>query len=183
MEGAKTLSPAQAFYLLRHLITLDFEVRSAFQQNGFLCSAVDEQLHTPGSKFLPTFCSNPWKLPEILRARAPQQIIQQANGRTAQVYRFEERIGTDQIIALDETNRQETHRIIRNGLPVRAIHARALPLTNSLVLILSLEGNWITAFPGTYAPPLPQNGMSEALYQEATDFWEKHAFVVEDPVP
>ena len=167
----------QAFYLLKHFTEIDSATKSLFLANGYEQEAITQQLQTIGSKFYNSFSKSPFDLVEQVKGVQPIQIIIQSNGRIAQVYQFDQEIGTEQVIEKEKVNQNQIIQLKRNGNLIEAIQLRELPKTTQLVVVKSKEDAWITAFPGKYAPAFPSNWMSEEEYQIATNFWQQHVFI------
>ncbi len=167
----------QAFYLLKHFTEIDSATKSLFLAHGFKEDATSQQLQTIGSKFFNSFCQSPFDLEAQLENVQPIQKIIQSNGRIAQVYQFDQEIGTEQVIEKEKVNQNQIIQLKRNGNLIEAIQLRELPKTTQLVVVKSKEDAWITAFPGKYAPAFPSDWMSEEEYQIATNFWQQHVFI------
>jgi len=45
------------------------------------------------------------------------------------------------------------------------------------LVVISDGLNVITAYPGTYGPPLPIDTMDAALFEQCSRFWEEHVFI------
>ncbi len=167
----------QAFYLLKHFTELDSDAHGLFLAHGFKEAEITQQLQTIGSKFYNSFCTSPFNLEEQLKRVKPIEKIIQSNGRTAQVYQFDQEIGTEQVIEKEKVNQEEIIQLERNGNLIEAAQIQVLPNTNQLVVVKTKEDAWITAFPGKYAPAFPSDWMSEEEYQIATNFWQQHVFI------
>jgi hypothetical protein len=177
METAKSMTLEQAFYLLKHFTEIDSDAHGLFLAHGYKEAAITQQLQTIGSKFYNTFCTSPFNLEEQLKRVKPIEKIIQSNGRTAQVYQFDQEIGTEQVIEKEKVNQEEIVQLERNGNLIEAVLLQVLPYTNQLVVVKSKDDAWITAFPGKYAPAFPSDWMSEEEYQIATNFWQQHVFI------
>jgi hypothetical protein len=57
------------------------------------------------------------------------------------------------------------------------VQLQELPNTNQLVVVKSTEDQWITAFPGSYAPAFPSDWMTTKEREEAHSYWENHVFI------
>lgn len=167
----------QAFYLLKHFTELDSDAHDLFLAHGFKEAEITQQLQIIGSKFYNTFCKSPFDLESQLKRAKPIKQIIQSNGRIAQVYQFDQEIGTEQVIEKEKVNQEEIIQLERNGNLIEAVKLPELPYTNQLVVVKSKEDAWITAFPGKYAPAYPSDWMSKEEYQFATDFWQQHVFI------
>jgi hypothetical protein len=177
METAKSMTIEQAFYLLKHFTEIDSATKSLFLAQGFKEEAISQQLQTIGSKFFNSFCKSPFHLEAQLEKVQPIEKIIQSNGRLAQVYQFDQEIGTEQVIEKEKVNQEEIVQLERNGHLIKAVQLPELPHTNQLVVVKSKDDAWITAFPGKYAPAFPSDWMSEEEYQIATNFWQQHVFI------
>jgi len=177
METAKSMTIEQAFYLLKHFTEIDSATKSFFLAHGFKEEAISQQLQTIGSKFLNSFCKSPFNLEAQLEKVQPIEKIIQSNGRIAQVYQFGQAIGTQQVIEKAKINLEHIIQIERNGKLIEAVQLQELPNTNHLVVVKSMEDQWITAFPGSYAPAFPSDWMTTKELEEAHSYWENHVFI------
>jgi hypothetical protein len=177
METKKSMTLEQAFYLLKHFTEIDSDAHGLFLAHGYKEAEITQQLQTIGSKFYNTFCTSPFNLEEQLKRVKPIEKIIQSNRRTAQVYQFDQEIGTEQVIEKEKVNQEEIVQLERNGHLIEAVQLPELPHTNQLVVVKSKEDAWITSFPGKYAPAFPSDWMSEEEYQIATNFWQQHVFI------
>jgi hypothetical protein len=177
METKKSMTLEQAFYLLKHFTEIDSDAHGLFLAHGYKEAEITQQLQTIGSKFYNTFCKSPFDLESQLKRAKPIKQIIQSNGRIAQVYQFDQEIGTEQVIEKEKVNQNQIIHLKRNGNLIEAIQLRELPKTTQLVVVKSKEDAWITAFPGKYAPAFPSDWMSEEEYQIATNFWQQHVFI------
>lgn len=168
---------AQAFYLLKHFTEIDSAAKSLFLANGFNEEAILQQLQTIGSKFFNSFCQNPFDLETQLKRAKPFEHIIQSNGRIAQVYQFDQEIGTEQVIEKEKIDPEKLIDLERNGILIQAVQLQELPKTNCIVVIKSKEDAWITAFPGKYAPAFPSDWMTTKELEESHDYWANHVFI------
>lgn len=167
----------QAFYLLKHFTEIDYKTRNQFLEFGYSEKEINEQLLLIGSKFQQAFCQNPFQLESLIKAKEPIEQIIQSNGRIAAVYEFEEMIGTEQVVPKANFNRVDIIQMDRNGRTINAVQLKALPSTNQLVVVKTLDDIWITAFPGNYAPAFPSDWMNHTEKISSSLFWENHLFV------
>lgn len=171
------MTTEQAFYLLKHFNVIDADAVKLFLTHGFKEEEINGQLQTIGSKFLDSFCQNPFDLITLLKKGRPIEQIIQSNARIATVYEFEELIGTEQVIAMANINPVDIIQMDRNGRTINAVQLKALPSTNQLVVVKTLDDIWITAFPGNYAPAFPSDWMNHTEKISSSLFWENHLFV------
>jgi hypothetical protein len=179
METAQSMTIEQAFYLLKHFTEIDFIARNQFLEFGYSEEEINAQLQVIGSKFTASFCQHPFELEGLLSQIEPREQIVQSNGRTAYVYQFEKKIGTDHIIEKEQIAPIEIIQLDRNGSIIEAVEQKELPKTNHLVVVKSNQGAWITAFPGKYAPAFPSSWMTKEEFTFATHFWHNHVFIVQ----
>ncbi|MFN5442251.1 MAG: hypothetical protein ACK5AR_10410 [Flavobacteriia bacterium] len=177
METAKSMTIEQAFYLLKHFTEIDSAAKSLFLAHGFKEDAISQQLQTIGSKFFNSFCQSPFDLETQLKRTKPIEQIIQSNGRIAQVYQFDQEIGTEQVIEKEKIDPEKLIDLERNGILIQAVQLQELPKTNCIVVIKSKEDAWITAFPGKYAPAFPSDWMTIKELEESHDYWANHVFI------
>jgi len=171
------MSPQQAFYLLKHFLKLEEEIYKEFEQHGINKSQILNQFQIIGSKFHSTFCQNPFQIiNEIKKGRLINE-IHQSNGRTAFVYKYELSIGTHQITSIENCSGMKIEEELRGLQRIKVVKMRSLPETNYCTLVLDLENQFITAFPGSYAPAFPSDWMTTKEFEEANSYWENHVFI------
>lgn len=179
MEKVKSMTIEQAFYLLKHFTELDSDAHGLFLAHGFKEAEITQQLQTIGSKFYNSFCTSPFNLETQLKRAKPIEQIIQSNGRIAQVYQFDQLIGTELVIEKEKVNQDQIILLERNGNLIEAVQLHELPHTNQLVVVKSKEDAWITAFPGKYAPAFPNEWMNETEKSVATVYWQNHLFITQ----
>lgn len=181
MEGKDKfqLSTNTAFYLLKHFTEITSVEQHELCNAGKLLSEINQKLKFVGSKFNHQNISGYYHLLELINTKNANMIIQQSNGRKAYIYEFDMIIGTDSIfpiLALTEYQKSQIEKVERDGVFIRTFKGEALH-TKQLVLIA--EGSLvITCYPGTFAPPLPNNSMENELLRECNEFWDNHLFVI-----
>ena len=168
----------QSFYLLKHFTEIDKQSFDQFRKHGYSEKEIKDQLALIGSKFQQAFCQNPFDLESLINGLEPLDQIVQSNGRIASVYQFDQGVGTEQVIARNIVHHNDIIQLDRNGVIVDTVQLAHLPMTDKLVVVRSIEGAWITAFPGNYAPAFPSAWMNDTELQLATTFWKNHVFVV-----
>jgi hypothetical protein len=183
MEESKKIGilPSSIFYLIRHFTQIDRTCYDELIHQGFSKKAIEEKLKTAGSKFDSEFASNPREIIDILNHRSPGQVIPQANKRTAYIYRFDESIGWDSIMDVNEIPHEDLAKIQeekRGDQTIRTIERTESPKTNQIVAIVDSEtSKVITLFPGCYAPALPSWDQSKIDFEQSRLFWESHVFI------
>lgn len=183
MEESKKIGilSSSVFYLIRHFTQIDRTCFDELIHQGFSKKAIEEKLTTAGSKFDAKFASNPREMIEILNHRSPHQVVPQANKRTAYIYRFEEAIGWDSIMDLNQLPQDDLAKIQeekRGDQTIRTIERTESPQTNQIVAIVDSEtSKVITLFPGCYAPALPSWDQSKIDFDQSRAFWENHVFI------
>jgi hypothetical protein len=177
METAKSMSPQQAFYLLKHFLNLEDEIYKEFEQHGINKSQILNQFEIIGSKFHSTFCQNPFQIINEIKKGILINEIHQSNGRTAFVYKYEMSIGTQQITSIENCSGMKIEEELRGLQRIKVVKMRSLPETNYCTLVLDLENQFITAFPGSYAPAFPSDWMTTKEFEEANSYWENHVFI------
>ncbi len=172
------LSPTRAFYCLKHFKQLTKDVVEQFVHEGFSEKDIENQLETIGSKFLKKFAQSPFEIYLEIIDRVPSKIIHQENGNVVYSYLFEDFIGIDSLIHVENLSPKEQTNIqkeIRNGFEVQTISSKKANKTKQLNVVFSKSNNEIiTIFPGIYAPPFPKDEMDQELKNSSTSFWNNY---------
>ena len=183
MEESKKIGllDSSIIYLIRHFHKIDQSCINELLHQGIKLEAIEEKLKTAGSKFDANFASNPREIIEILNPHPPYQVIPQVNKRTAYLYLFEESIGWDSIMDVNQIPPGDIAKIKeekRGDHTVRFIERTESPQTNQIVAVVDSESNnVITLFPGSYAPALPSLDQSKTDFDQSTAFWGTHVFI------
>jgi len=167
-----------AYYLLKHFDSITFEEHQELEKAQRRSRQINRQFSIIGSKFKSDRISGYRQLLDIINSNEPAEVIMQNNGRKANIFKFDFDIGTDHIQNVSALTELEKSQIItenRVGYIIRTIKIEA-PSTKQLVVI-SDGLNVITAYPGTYGPPLPIETMDAALFEQCSQFWEEHVFI------
>lgn len=131
------------------------------------------------SYFESSIFPNPETLLALLEGMEPENQHQQGNGREAHVYCFPAGtvcgyVGLGKRRDYDKSVWDEE---LRNGFVIQFAWVDSLVPTHSLTVVCdvtALPYSIITAFPGDYAPAFPHQGMDEAEFAVAEDFWQEH---------
>jgi hypothetical protein len=183
MEESKKIGilSSSVFYLIRHFTQIDRTCFDELIHQGFSKKAIEEKLTTAGSKFDVQFASNPREIIDILNQRPPHQVVPQANKRTAYIYRFDESIGWDSIMDVNQLPQDDLAKIQeekRGEQTIRIIERTESPQTNQVVAIVDSEtSKVITLFPGCYAPAFPSWDQSKVDFDQSRAFWDTHVFI------
>ncbi len=172
------MTAKEAFYLLKHFTTVDHKFVELLNKQGYSEKSVKSQLKTAGSKFFFSFCQNPFQLESLLEKGALSQEINQSNERKAKVYQYSHSIGTEQIINRSLITANEIQTIKRDSFSIPIINLEILPETDKIVIVRSFNEDWITAFPGDYAPAFPSAWMNSKELELASEFWKNHVFIL-----
>ena len=167
-----------AYYLLKHFESITLEEHQELEKAHKRSRQINRQFSTIGSKFKRDRISGYRQLLDIINSNEPDEVIMQNNGRKAHIFKFDFDIGTDHIQKISALTTPQKSQIItenRVGYIIRTIKIEA-PSTKQLVVI-SDGLNVITAYPGTYGPPLPIETMDAALFEQCSRFWEEHVFI------
>jgi hypothetical protein len=176
------LSNERAFYLIKHFESIDKKGLKHFQSCGNTIDEINIALYTLGSKFNSKFSYNPFDLINKINQYIPLEIIHQANGNLALIYklRFAGGLGTCNVVNLKDipkNERQNIKKIYRNGFEINVIKRNFLDITNQLIVIVTNNFDVITAFPGLYAPPFPNQLTNSVDVENSIKFWDNHVFI------
>jgi hypothetical protein len=175
------MNPEKAFYLLKHFEHFREEDLSLFQGIGKSRKDVIQQTEMIGSKFHDSYCSSPFLLPYKLNEGNIILVIDQDETKLTKVFSFSEHVGTDALMPLNELNKSQTDQLkteIRAETEIRFLDCDELQKTHLINLVEDKNtGDWITCFPGRYAPPLPHPNQPLKQQLESSTFWDQHIFL------
>jgi hypothetical protein len=177
-------------HVLRHFSKIDKGYKYFLQKlNSNTRQVINQILKTPGSKFNPTFVSNPLELFAYIKNNAQQSDLQLVRDRceifvnvNRDIYPFG--IGFDNLIPLSllsESDLLTLKQIQRDSFTVNAIYKNSDNPTWQINCIIVRENDQIkikTIFPGIMAPPFPDiSYQTESEYKENITFWREYAFI------
>jgi len=141
---------------------------------------------TPGGKFNPDLFPNTQALLEYIAQNPPLNCFVQANGRYAFLYQTAENAFAGWT-GISPRNKWPEHALIpgeRDGCSIYTVHIADLEKTHTFSVITNPpeQGQYsiLTAFPGPYAPPLPNTTLPPLILKEAREFWDQHVFLILD---
>jgi hypothetical protein len=173
--------------MLRHFEKIDTITQEKLLTNGYSLSQMQQELSLPGSKFFTHFANDINELLEKV-LQHPYQKTTGINGN----YIFESvlskteypnGIGTKAVVNLDEISKEKQAEIFyekNRNFSLAHLLVEDFPITNQCTLILKPvpEGyNFITAFSGESAMPIPDYKMTNAHFDACKIFWDQHVFL------
>ena len=175
------------FHMLRHFEKPDEQLINIFLQNGYSIDVINSEFQQPGSKFYSNFARNIDNLLVTVKQQG-FQLTKGLNGNTILVsnlsaLEFPGGIGTVAVIPFETLSEAEKSRIVykeNRQLELAHLQVDHFPVTYTFCLILKkMEATYqfITAFPGEPAMPLPDERMESNLYKEAKAYWDAHVFL------
>jgi hypothetical protein len=176
------------FHMLRHFEAISDELRKQLLMYGKTEEQIENELSEPGSRFYSTFAVD---ITSLLHQLSSGQYFQELglNGNIilqaeASAKLFPNGVGTLSVVPLENIpiqNRDEVFYQDNRGVSLKHFKVGTLPGTHVYTVILKPideKQQFITAFPGTAAMPLPDHRMEKDLYAKCKDFWENHVFLV-----
>ena len=175
------------FHMLRHFELADEQLINIFLQNGYSIDVINSELQQPGSKFDSKFARNIDNLLVKVKQNGFQQTIG-LNGNIILVshlssIEFPDGIGTMAVIPIETLSESEKSSIVykeNRKLELAHLQVDQFPVTNTFCIILKKTEaayQFITAFPGEPAMPLPDERMESNLFKQAKAYWDTHVFL------
>ena len=186
-------NPALQVHLLSHFIDIDQAFVKQLIQHGMLKEDIQSRLKLPGSKFFPEFAKNPEQLAGRIAhglINYTWQFISKGSGPARDlIIRFPatecpKGIGTDNIIPVSKLDAGQMKQIkteIRGEFHVKVLRKKPLSTWQMNIAFEStgyIQAKVSTVFPGTWAPPLPDEGQEPAIYKNSKAFWENHVYLI-----
>ncbi len=173
------------FHTLRHFSQIDKDYKAVLKLDTMYTDLeIDKQLAMSGSKFHPTFASNPINLWEKIQKHHDFNIFEDKIWKNGQAeiiltYKTEQYpCGLAGLIGSPEQKKQ-LQKEDRDGFLINYISLNELKPTwqANVILTKGTKIQLITIFPGIFAPALPkQKKQSEKEWIKSRNFWEQYAF-------
>lgn len=173
--------------MLRHFETIDTYTQEKLLSNGYALSQIQQELSLTGSKFFTHFANDINELLEKV-LQQPYQKSTGINGNHIIELEFSKAdypngIGTKAVVTLEEISKEQQVEIFyekNRNFSLAHLLVEDFPITNQCTLILKPvpEGyNFITAFSGASAMPIPDYKMTNAHFNACKIFWDLHVFL------
>lgn len=135
-----------------------------------------------GSKFNEAIFPDPESILEFIQENTPFEIIKQEDNIEVMMFKLENGkiAGTCGVAKRSEIAPEKIKRDSRDGFSMDIAHLNASPTTSEFcVVVKTMEKlkSVITAFPGIYAPPFPNNSQTQEKKMESRIFWDSHILV------
>lgn len=143
-----------------------------------------------GSMFISAFAKTPKELLDKIKNHIiSNNLTFPFQGKRCEIsLKFNEQVGWDSIIKIDELTKEEQKTIIRkrrddeNEYLLNFVNLDKKKSTNRVNIILlkcDSELRILTIFPGVLAPPIPnKNYHNPEEYKKYDLFWQTHAFII-----
>jgi hypothetical protein len=176
------------FHMLRHFMRASDQLFLRLQKDGISKEAISKEQSLPGSKFHEEFACCIEDLMLQFKGR-PFQEIKGLNGNISCVFDFsdlahQQGIGKCGVLSMGKIRPEDRKKIVRKKKrgdhDLLFLEVDDLPDTSDLVLVVRPASNhfqFITAYPGIYAPPVPDINMPKAVYDSSNQFWSEHVFL------
>ncbi len=184
-----TFTPAQQFHTLKHFRAINEEfIRKHIRQFRNV-ESVSERLRKNVSKFNPGFADNPFTVLDQISNTGQYQVSFFRESRyklelqlSFNPHDFPGGIGLSMLLPLKHLNSIQQNSVFKeNGLQY-CKDGPAPVKTWDLNLVLRKNGEQpeiITFFPGTFAPPVPDQAFQDPdQYNESLEFWGQHVILV-----
>jgi hypothetical protein len=189
MENEKIIYSLQnEFHMLRHFEGISDELREQLLISGKTQESIDHELAEPGSRFYSNFAPD---ITTLLQRLFSDVYVEELGGNgnialkgEANTSAFPNGIGTLSVVSLESIPIEHRDRIyyqVNRGVALKHIKVDKLPSTRLYSIItrpIEAKRQFITAFPGPPAMPLPVNTMEKSLFESCKTFWDSHVFLV-----
>jgi hypothetical protein len=173
--------------MLRHFEKIDTITQEKLLTNGYSLSQIQQELSLTGSKFFTHFANDINELLEKV-LQYPYQKSTGINGNLIiesefSITEYPYGIGTKAVVALNEISKEQQEHIFyekNRKFSLAHLLVEDFPISNQYTLILKPvpEGyNFITAFSGESAMPIPDYKMTNAHFDACKIFWDQHVFL------
>ena len=190
MENEKIIYSLQnEFHMLRHFEGVSDELREQLLISGKTQESIERELAEPGSRFYSNFAPD---ITTLLQRLFSDVYVEELGGNgnivlkgAANASTFPNGIGTLSVVPLENIPIEDRDRIyyqVNRGVSLKHLKVDILPSTLVYTVILKpieAKNQFITAFPGPPAMPLPVDTMEKNLFESCKIFWDSHVFLVE----
>jgi hypothetical protein len=175
------------FHMLRHFQDLDESLKNRLIEAGYTQTQINQELELPGSVFFSSFAKDIRGLIARLSSH-PYSETFSINGNLQFDYlidqhEFPNGIGNLGVVSINEIPENRSHDIyFEENRDYKLAHClvNSLPVTNRCTMILkpNKEGfQFISAFTGPPAMPIPKKDMPLEVFQRCDEFWKNHVFL------
>jgi hypothetical protein len=189
MENEKIIYSLQnEFHMLRHFEGISDELREQLLISGKTQESIDSELAEPGSRFYSNFAPD---ITTLLQRLFSYVYVEELGGNgnivlkgEANTSAFPNGIGTLSVVPLESIPIEHRDRIyyqVNRGVALKHIRVDKLPSTHLYSVItrpIEAKRQFITAFPGPPAMPLPSDAMEKNLFASCKSYWDSHVFLV-----
>lgn len=177
-------SVERQFHVLKHLTFIDNKSREIFIANGYMDDEIKEKLRMISSKVHTGLCSNPqyFKTMVLKDISSASYEINKYTGNIEISIIFSKKtfpfgIGIDRLISIKGLCLNSSFN--KDIETFKDVFVKIIgQITWTLIFIIKEEKNLhkiITVFPGTNAPPFPDERIqSTKLYNLCKEFWDNH---------
>ena len=191
MENEKIIYSLQnEFHMLRHFEGISDELREQLLISGKTQESIDHELAEPGSRFYSKFAPD---ITTLLQRLFSGVYVEELGGNgniilngEANIRAFPNGIGTLSVVPLESIPIEHRDRIyyqVNRGVALKHIKVDKLPSTHLYSVItrpIEAKRQFITAFPGPPAMPLPDSKMEKSFFDACELYWNQHVFLVEE---
>jgi hypothetical protein len=178
------------YHMLRHFEQVDEQLCKDLERLGYSLETINIELTAPGSRFNQAFAYNI----ETLLSQMKLYGFKESKGLNGNVILvcivspidFADGIGSKAVVAKKELSvEQQASIFLKENRNTQLAHLQveSFPKTNTFCVILKKKGTayqFITAFPGEPAMPLPDEKMDGYLFNKCRAFWDEHVFFVKN---
>ena len=172
------------FHMIRHFERANHQDISKLKLAGYSDLQIEEENKRHGSKFSTHYAKSIEDLLDKIR-HEKFKLFKGENDNIQLLFSTDNKIGTDCVVDfnfLSEDQKSKLYLIENRGYFLNHLDVTDIPNTNKWTMILKPKKNntyqFITAFPGELALPIPIPEMNNTLKQKCIIYWNSHLFLV-----
>jgi hypothetical protein len=185
-----SFSVERQYHTLKHFSEIDDAyLLSLLERGTWSKKDIEKRMEKFGSKFDPGFAFNPQEILKVLKKRSGYTLEYRSKSEKRMEFKvlFDKSevgfpVGWDTLVRIEDLDSAyEIESSLRSDFLIQYAKGNPIPTFEMNMIFEYSEDSFhlITLFPGKYAPPFPNAEMqTKDKYEEYTDFWGKHLFLV-----
>ncbi len=176
---------SNVFHMLRHFESNDTNILSELIHHGYSEAQIQNEITLTGSRFHSDFADN---IPSLLKRLFEFRHTKQTGDNGNLIIDFtandrDQTIGTSAVVGISDLSTKQKSEIyteLNRSYLMQHLNVDFLPKTNKACVILKPVKDYfqfITAFPGVSAMPIPNKEMDNAIYKKCKEYWDRHVFL------
>jgi hypothetical protein len=172
------------FHMIRHFERANQQDISKLKLAGYSDLQIDKENKRHGSKFSTHYATSIEDLLDKIRFEK-FKLFKGENDNIQLLFSTDNKIGTNCVVDfnfLSKDQKSKLYLIENRGYFLNHLDVADIPNTNKWTMILKPKKNntyqFITAFPGELALPIPIPEMNDTLKQKCIIYWNSHLFLI-----